>query len=143
MACIEPNCGKEIFSKGRELCAMHYYRFLRHGSTLTINLPLKIRARNWDKRFWSQVEKTETCWTWKGAIDSYGYGVFQLSYPERKTVKAHRTAYELMAGPIPTELTVDHTCVNAKCVNPNHMDIVSASENSKRAARRRAERIVA
>ena len=27
------------------------------------------------ERFWSKVEKTDTCWLWTGATDQTGYGV--------------------------------------------------------------------
>ena len=122
-----------------QLCAMHYYRFLRHGSTATENLPLKKAAKNWQKRFWSKVEKSDTCWEWKSAIDSYGYGVFQLAYPHRHTVKAHRVSYELIVGTIENGLTIDHLCFNKKCVNPEHLEVVTASENSSRAGKRKSE----
>src|SRR5213593_4876701 len=31
-------------------------------------------------RFWSKVQKTESCWLWEGAKDAKGYGLF---YPHR------------------------------------------------------------
>jgi hypothetical protein len=112
---------------------MHYYRLLRHGSVSTEDLPKKKAAKNWQKRFWSYVDKTDECWNWNSAIDTYGYGVFQLSYPKRQTVKAHRVSYELMVSSIPDDLTIDHLCRNKKCVNPKHLEVVTASENARRA----------
>ena len=41
-------------------------------------------------------------------------------------------SYELHVGPIPKGLTVDHTCRNRRCVNPNHMEIVTQKENNAR-----------
>lgn len=58
------------------------------------------------ERFWSKVEKTETCWYWKAYIDPKGYGRFGY----RGSAYAHRVAYELSRGPIPSDLTIDHLC---------------------------------
>jgi predicted secreted hydrolase len=134
MACSIAECEKKVFAKTKQLCAMHYYRLRRHGSVLTEDLPKKIAAKNWTDRYWSYVDKTEDCWAWTSAIDSYGYGVFQLAHPKRQTVKAHRISYELLVGPIPESMTIDHLCFNKKCVNPSHLEVVTASENGRRAA---------
>ena len=32
-----------------------------------------------EKRFWSHVEKTETCWNWIASVHSNGYGGFNIS----------------------------------------------------------------
>ena len=42
---------------------------------------------------------------------------------------AHRVAYELMRGPIPDGLTLDHLCRNVGCVNPDHLEPVTMKEN--------------
>lgn len=77
-------------------------------------------------RFWSHVEKTETCWLWKDALQSRGYGTFQVN---GSTVFAHRFSWELHRGPIPQELTIDHLCRVKRCVNPNHLEPVTSQEN--------------
>ena len=76
-------------------------------------------------RFWSKVNKTETCWDWT-ACTSNGYGVFRIN---EATVLAHRLSYELSVGPIPEGLTLDHLCRNRKCVNPAHLEPVTRGEN--------------
>ena len=137
MACQIEDCDKDIFNKGKQMCAMHYYRLLRHGSTNTEDLPKKKKAKDWIPRFWKQVEMGNPCWNWIGAIDSYGYGVFQLAYPKRQTVKAHRVAYQTHYNKtIPNDMTIDHLCFNKKCVNPSHMEVVTASVNGSRARQR-------
>ena len=45
---------------------------------------------------------------------------------------AHRFAYELLIGPIPSGLTIDHLCRNTGCVNPAHMEPVTRAENARR-----------
>lgn len=42
---------------------------------------------------------------------------------------AHRFAYELLVGPIPTGLTLDHLCRRPACVNPSHLEPVSLRDN--------------
>jgi hypothetical protein len=45
---------------------------------------------------------------------------------------AHRIAYELVVGPIPGGLTLDHLCENRACVKPDHLEPVTMIENVKR-----------
>lgn len=72
------------------------------------------------------VKHTPGCIEWDGAIDANGYG--------RKNVKdkwcaAHRLAWEKVNGKIPDDLQIDHVCRNRKCVNPNHLELVTRKEN--------------
>ena|SRR3990167_3261492 len=78
-------------------------------------------------RFWSKVEKTDSCWNWKGSRIQ-GYGYFRLG----KWRRAHRISYEWSKGKIPNGLQIDHLCRNRSCVNPNHMELVTLQENVKR-----------
>ncbi|MDE1854663.1 MAG: HNH endonuclease, partial [Thaumarchaeota archaeon] len=71
-----------------------------------------------DERFWAKVEKTPTCWNWKGG-KLYGYGYFNLDKARHQ--RAHRYAYESLVGPIPKDLALDHLCRNRACVNPDHL----------------------
>jgi hypothetical protein len=45
----------------------------------------------------------------------------------------HRVAYELLVGPIPEGLELDHLCRNTRCVNPEHLEPVTGRENLMRA----------
>lgn len=80
----------------------------------------------WGK-FWGYVLPTGFCWEWTGQKDS-GYG----RYSGRP---AHRVTYEVLVGPIPDGLTLDHLCRNKGCVNPDHLEPVTSSENTRRAQR--------
>lgn len=46
---------------------------------------------------------------------------------------AHRVAYAHLVGPIPDGMQLDHLCRNRTCVNPDHLEPVSAQENVRRA----------
>lgn len=47
-------------------------------------------------------------------------------------VLAHRYAYELLVGPIPEGLHIDHLCRVRLCVNPAHLEAVTCHENNRR-----------
>ena len=69
------------------------------------------------------------CWLWTGSLTSTGYG--QISIHSRPR-PAHRVSYILLKGPIPRNLEIDHLCRVRRCVNPNHLEPVTRSENTKR-----------
>lgn len=76
----------------------------------------------------SKIEKTATCWNWTGSTEK-GYG--RLSW-DGKNYRAHRLVYELLVGEISTGLVLDHLCRNTRCVNPEHLEPVTNSENIRR-----------
>lgn len=82
-----------------------------------------------EERFWQKVRKTDDCWVWAGCTNNQGYG--QL-WNGKKTMRAHRLAYELHVGEIPAGLEIDHLCRNTSCVNPSHLEAVTHQENIRR-----------
>lgn len=90
------------------------------------------------ERLWSRVNKTESCWIWTGPLHKSGYGFIGEGPSGGRTLRTHRVAYELLVGPIPDGLTLDHLCQNTVCCNPAHLEPVTAEENVRRATARRA-----
>jgi hypothetical protein len=83
-----------------------------------------------ERRITSKIEVDESCWNWLGFHDRDGYGRFSL---DPKTQRgAHRVVYELVRGPIPEGMVIDHLCRNRGCVNPDHMEVVTPVVNSNR-----------
>lgn len=65
------------------------------------------------------------CWLWTASQTSNGYGLFRLN----QGTTAHRAAWGLLRGSIPHALDIDHLCRNRLCVNPDHLEPVTHSEN--------------
>lgn len=82
------------------------------------------------------MEVESGCHVWLGALQSKGYG---SAADGRGGVQlAHRLAWEDAHGPIPAGLTIDHLCLNPRCVNVAHMELVTPAENTARGRKLRA-----
>ena len=99
-----------------------------------------------DVRFWSKVDigAEDECWPWVGGLTSKGYGSFAIR--KDLTTLAHRIAYELVVGPVPSGLELDHLChsrdvgctlgpecPHRRCQNPAHLEPVPHRVNAARA----------
>jgi hypothetical protein len=81
-------------------------------------------------RFWEMVEKTDSCWLWKGKPDTSGYGRF--SPDGRPTSQgAHRVSWQWFRGPIPDDMSVLHRCDVPLCVNPDHLFLGTRGDNNR------------
>jgi hypothetical protein len=72
------------------------------------------------------------CWIWQGTRNNAGYGTMTIA--GRAGRMAHRASYETFVGPIPDGLQLDHLCRERACVNPEHLEPVTARENVMRSA---------
>lgn len=119
--CEIGGCDKRHLSRG--WCEMHYARWYKHGSPLTV-YPRGYRGEPID-RFMRYVQKTDDCWDWTGAKDSTGYGRFAWGDDDLgkncKTKAAHIFSYLHFKGEYDRNLVIDHICNNTTCVNPDHL----------------------
>lgn len=122
--CTIEGCPKKINSRG--WCSMHYERWRLYGST---DAPRPTTV----ERLMAKVIKDERgCWTWTGALQR-GYGRV-CGGGRGNNQLAYRVAYELLVGPVPVGLELDHLCRNRACINPEHLEPVTHRENMRRMA---------
>lgn len=73
------------------------------------------------------------CWIWQLSTSRAGYGRIMLKGGGKmRLAQAHRVAYEVLVEPIPVGLQLDHLCRVTSCVNPDHLEPVTAAENNRR-----------
>jgi len=82
------------------------------------------------ERFFTHVEIAD-CWEWTAGLGAGGYGKFKYRY---STVLAHRWLWLELVGPIPDGMHLDHLCRNRRCVNPDHLEVVTPKTNILRGA---------
>lgn len=96
-----------------------------------------------EQRFFAQVDKggpipspeLGPCWLWKAKPINYsGYGRLVVNGQQ---LRSHVVSYLLFCGSILLGHEIDHRCNNRSCVNPDHLEPVTPSENKRRAAERR------
>ena len=116
--CSVDGCSLPFWAKG--FCSTHYATWRRNG---------KPGRRTLSDRFWMKVCFTGFCWEWTADRAKSGHGRIRV---DGRTQMAHRIAYELLVGPIPEGLELDHLCRNTCCVNPDHLDPVTHLENMRR-----------
>lgn len=114
--CSVEGCEKPQKASTHGLCGMHRERVRRYGST---DLP----PSDPKERITSRMDVDPNgCWLWTGCLS-------RASYPRLGGKWAHRVAYELFVGPIPSGLHLDHLCRVPRCVNPKHLEPVTPREN--------------
>jgi hypothetical protein len=94
------------------------------------------------ERLIARSERVGDCMIWRGGLDTKGYGRISVcDHYER----VHRASYRHFVGPIPDGLQLDHlchtrddscpggpACIHRACWTPEHLEPVTASENSRR-----------
>lgn len=77
----------------------------------------------------SMPEPNSGCTLWLAGSNGADYGTVQI---EKRVFLAHRASYELVRGPIPRGLVLDHKCRVTFCINPDHLEPMSVLQNSMR-----------
>ncbi len=99
-----------------------HYRYLRNHAPsggIDLNRAYAVGDRGW----------RTPCWIWQHKVDEDGYGRLRRN---GKYLRAHRFFYEQHIGPIPGGFVVDHLCRIRNCVNPDHLEPVTNTENVAR-----------
>ena len=84
------------------------------------------------QRIWSKVQVTDGCWEWLGSHQAGGYaqcGIGSQRAGTRSMGVVHRAVYQMVVGPIPSGLSLDHLCRNRGCVNPFHLEPIPIKVN--------------
>ena len=102
----------------RGMCERHYRRMHTHGHTG------RTRDRSPLEQFTSD---DQGCWLWTGALSPHGYG--KLGKLQFDTRTAHVAVYILLKGEYDRSLDLDHLCRVRRCVNPDHLEPVTRTEN--------------
>lgn len=95
------------------------------------------------ERFWEKVNKQGPmpplrpdlglCWIWLGCKRPLGYGQFNMGRDHAYRLEyPHIISYELVNGPVPKGLELDHLCRIPPCLNPSHLEPVTHAENLRR-----------
>ncbi len=110
------------------------YWAMRDAKRLIRNAKLTGRpAKPLIDRWAAQVTRLgdSDCLIWMGQKEKAGYGrMCCREFGRSHGQMAHRISYMLFVGDIPAGMTVDHICRNTSCVNPNHLRLMTRSDNS-------------
>lgn len=124
--CTVEGCNEPYEARG--YCNMHYLRLRHRGDVSDVVIDV-------DALFWSRVNKhgpvnayrpeLGPCWLWTG-YQFKGRGRFQVG--------GLMLAYHYPVGRPPRGRDWDHLCCVPLCVRPEHLELVTRSENVKREA---------
>ncbi len=81
----------------------------------------------------TRIDVTEEgCWESTYSVASHGYA--QIGWQDggyRQVVTAHRASWVHFHGQIPPGMTIDHRCRNRRCVNPDHLQLMTNVKNAR------------
>ena len=128
MTCAIEVCDRPKHARG--FCKRHYEAARLRGD-FAPRVPVDHLGAYRDRAVGSRESE---CWPWVGAMKPDGYGLlnFREDSGRRTSINAHRAVYQMLVGPIPSGLVLDHLCCNTACVNPAHLEPVTNGENVRR-----------
>ena len=130
--CWVENCPSPILTIESGLCRAHYLRVQRHGD-VQADKPVRVVGLTPAQRLEFHMDRRgpDECWPCINVKPlPIGYSMICV---DGVHVMATRFAYEMMVGPIPDGLTIDHLChdpddcrlvercPHRRCMNPAHL----------------------
>lgn len=83
-------------------------------------------------RLLGKVEQAGGCIVSTYSTGSHGYSQIGWHDAGRRTMAlGHRVAWEAANGPIPEGMTIDHVCRNRRCINVDHLRLLTNVENAR------------
>jgi len=79
---------------------------------------------------------TTPCWVWMGQLNNRGYPMIHVGSRtdrSRSCRLVYLVAYEVLVGPVPSGLEIDHLCRTPRCWRPDHLEPVTHVVNMARA----------
>lgn len=73
-----------------------------------------------------EVDPETDCWLWTGSTFPSGYGQIMIGH---KNFRVHRVLWEYVNGKVPTGYELHHACEVRRCVNPEHLALVTRKEH--------------
>lgn len=123
MECRRGGCASPHHAKG--YCKSHYSQALNSGELVANRRTF--RGSTADRlKFYSRTDGS--CVVWTGSKTRDGYGKIRYQGSHRN---AHRVAYELANGPIPSGFVIDHTCHNPACISIEHLRLATTKQNAE------------
>jgi len=147
-------CGNEVIGKIRrgrcDPCYRKLLKALRAAGTDKLDAPRKYRSARRPARRLPVTERIFQrttpgwggCVIFTGPLNGDNYGRIKIA---GQMLNAHRQLYLDAVGPVPDGMMLDHTChssdaecpggkecLHRRCVNPNHLEPVTAAENNMR-----------
>jgi len=105
--CSVPGCLEPHHARG--WCGKHHARWGRHGDPLALVL---LNRGNLTARFEAKVDRSagpDACHPWQAGLEDCGYGRFKVN---DQSTRAHIIAWEMVNGPVPDGMQIDHECHN-------------------------------
>lgn len=87
------------------------------------------------------------CWWYPAEVSAKGYATTRIGWPVTKGTTIHRLSWIYYKGDIPEGMVLDHlchnvttceggnTCKHRRCVNPDHLQLISSADNNSKTVR--------